>query len=59
MTSNAIAVPSNHPLAGLCCVWSLTGKADQPLACKWIPGELYPRYRSRSIADPQLFGNCA
>ncbi len=59
MTSNTIAVPFNRPVAGLCCVWSLTGTADHPLACKWIPGELHARFRSASIADPHLFDNCA
>lgn len=45
MISHAHPVPINCPVARLRCVWSVTGKVDHPLACKWIPGEP-PRYRS-------------
>jgi hypothetical protein len=49
MTSDSITLPFNRFAVGLRCVWSVTRKADHPLACKWVAGELHSRCRSACL----------
>jgi len=46
MTSEALTATFSRNIAGLRCVWSVTGKANHPLDCQWIFGEMHRRHQS-------------